>query len=213
MLKIMTLSHKSKNAVVAILNAFQDNLDHLNVPLLTYPDLLKLLTPYQQQVLGNFIDAQTAPTIPLVDSVVPGGDTHTVRFVRLSQVCADEFAAMNQQLHMATKQSLNIASGYRSPAYQTLVFLRELYNASFDMVLATRVAKLPAQSQHCQYPYHAVDLTLAPYTGQELGDHFAGTTAYQWLCQNAANYGFSQPYSKPSAQTIFEPWHWLYSGC
>ena len=41
---------------------------------------------------------------------------------------------------------------------------------------------------------------------------FEGTTAYEWLFDNAYKFGFVLSYPKDNAYYIFEPWHWRFVG-
>jgi LAS superfamily LD-carboxypeptidase LdcB len=43
-------------------------------------------------------------------------------------------------------------------------------------------------------------------------DGFDGTTAYQWMLQNAYKYGFILSYPKANGYYVFEPWHWRFVG-
>jgi zinc D-Ala-D-Ala carboxypeptidase len=64
------------------------------------------------------------------------------------------------------------------------------------------------------YSEHQLGTTV-DFTTMGLGGGFAGfenTDAYQWLLNNAHQYGFTLSYPEGNAYYIFEPWHWRFVG-
>ena len=64
------------------------------------------------------------------------------------------------------------------------------------------------------YSEHQLGTTV-DFTTDEIGgafDSFAGTQAYQWLLDNAYQYGFILSYPEGNAYYQFEPWHWRFVG-
>jgi len=56
----------------------------------------------------------------------------------------------------------------------------------------------------------AVDFTTS--TVKDTFNGFEKTPAYQWLLDNAYNYGFIMSYPKGNAYYQYEPWHWRFVG-
>jgi hypothetical protein len=205
--------------VISILNKFQENLPQLDVPCTSYRQLFKVLDHEEirliQSLTSTSADEAGNVRLPRCMLVTPAKDDNSKQFVRVSEQLDAQFRMMSRQLIKETGQELYICSGYRSPAYQTLIFLRELYVSNYDLSKAQTVAKLPAESQHARYPLHAIDVSLLSNTAsaKEINDRFEQTIAYHWLTDNARNFGFSLSYPRQNdTHTIFEPWHWLCTG-
>lgn len=64
------------------------------------------------------------------------------------------------------------------------------------------------------YSEHQLGTTLDFITNGLNGqlDGFDSTTAYQWLLNNAYNFGFELSYQKGNSYYVFEPWHWRFVG-
>jgi D-alanyl-D-alanine carboxypeptidase len=60
----------------------------------------------------------------------------------------------------------------------------------------------PGYSQH--HTGQALDIERIP-----AGADFETTAAFEWLCRNAAEYGFELSYPRDNPYGImYEPWHW-----
>ncbi|MFH1046881.1 MAG: D-alanyl-D-alanine carboxypeptidase family protein [Patescibacteria group bacterium] len=108
---------------------------------------------------------------------------------------------------------LLIESGYRSPAYQAVVFLQSLVRHDFDLLETARHVALPGFSEHSRPRRQALD--LATPLGSSIsgfGPDFAATREYAWLIRQAHRFRFvlSYPPDNPFGIT-FEPWHWRYN--
>jgi D-alanyl-D-alanine carboxypeptidase len=55
-----------------------------------------------------------------------------------------------------------------------------------------------------------LDITIPEIGGTFEG--FSNTEAYEWLLDNAHNYGFILSYPKDNSFYIYEPWHWRFVG-
>ncbi len=113
---------------------------------------------------------------------------------------------------------LLICSAYRSVDKQTQLFknkTNEYINAGKSeeeaiAVAATIVAR-PGTSEH--HTGLALDIVTTSY--QMLDDGFDQTSAFKWLYENCADYGFilRYPEDKQSiTKIIYEPWHYRYVG-
>ncbi|HOP07935.1 MAG TPA: M15 family metallopeptidase [candidate division Zixibacteria bacterium] len=95
-----------------------------------------------------------------------------------------------------------VKSGYRSSSYQKTL-LRKRMDKGMSFAEACRYVAPPGFSEH--ETGAALDLTVTKGT-------FAGSTAYRWLKENGARFGFVETYPDDSlAQLPWEPWHWCYN--
>jgi len=101
---------------------------------------------------------------------------------------------------------LRVISAYRSFGTQGL--LKSAYTVTYGSKTANKFSADQGYSEH--QLGSTVDLTTVT-----LGTKFTaleGTNAYQWLTENAYNYGFILSYPKTNTFYIFEPWHWRFVG-
>lgn len=217
---MIEFSEKDMDVVITVLNTFQNNYLHLDVPTLKLRELFTFLDTTQQNIILDISkDIRKTENIQkhaLAGSelIIPARDAYAQKFVRVSAQADAAFMLMNDAIYQATGQRIAIISGYRSAAYQAMVLLRELHQANFSLMLAERVAKQPLYSEHCRFPYHAIDVLISS-TGhsKEISTDFEKSSAYAWMVENAPTYGFSLSYSPHNSKnTIFEPWHWLFKG-
>ena len=135
----------------------------------------------------------------------------------LQTVACDAFLEM-QKAAAAENVTIWMQSGYRSVKYQTGLYERKTkYYTDQGYDLATAKEKAAAVVNPPGYSEHncglAADLNSPEHTGLDEG--FENTTAFRWLCEHAADYGFILRYPKGAeAQTeiTYEPWHWRYVG-
>ena len=98
---------------------------------------------------------------------------------------------------------LYVKSGYRSFRYQEEIITRKL-NEGLLFKDAIRFIAPPGYSEH--ESGKAVDLASDRFL-------FIESSAYGWLKQNAARFGFRESYSRRKDSLIpWEPWHWYYIG-
>ena len=135
----------------------------------------------------------------------------------LQTPACDAFLEM-QKAAAADGVTVWMQSGYRSVKYQTGLYERKTkyytdrgYDTATAKEMAAAVVNPPGYSEHnCGL---AADLNSPEHTGLDEG--FENTTAFRWLCEHAADYGFILRYPKGAeAQTeiTYEPWHWRYVG-
>ena len=135
----------------------------------------------------------------------------------LQTAACDAFLEM-QKAAAAENVTIWMRSGYRSVKYQTGLYERKTkYYTDQGYDLATAKEKAAAVVNPPGYSEHncglAADLNSPEHTGLDEG--FENTTAFRWLCEHAADYGFILRYPKGAeAQTeiTYEPWHWRYVG-
>lgn len=103
-----------------------------------------------------------------------------------------------------------VLSGYRSPAYQLVVFLETLKERKFDMKRTAKGVALPGYSEHGAPRRQAIDFTTLRL-GEKGADNpaFERTKEYGWLKEHAGGFGFYLSYPRRNKWgVVFEPWHW-----
>ncbi len=133
----------------------------------------------------------------------------------LTQIDKDVWPYLKAMLDNARSEGIDIGvwSPYRSYATQEMLFNRQIDKQIKNGVpkeeapdkAATIVAR-PGTSEH--HTGLALDINCA-------NDSFEKTKAYEWLTQNAENYGFIMRYSKEKQEltgVIHESWHWRFVG-
>ncbi|MEK7624609.1 MAG: D-alanyl-D-alanine carboxypeptidase family protein [Patescibacteria group bacterium] len=120
------------------------------------------------------------------------------------------FKKMNQAIKKETGKSFLIKSGYRSPAYQMIVFLGYLEKNFWNIKKTMKGVALPGYSEHGCPGKQAVDFTSIEILKKNKRD-FSQTEEYRWLKKNAAKFGFYLSFPKDNKLGVkFEPWHWHY---
>jgi len=117
------------------------------------------------------------------------------------------FQRMNKALDGETGRKLLIDSGYRSPAYQTILFLYYLKLHKFNFLRTMRGVAFPGDSEHEDPVNTATELMTingAPHNGMG----FEKTEEYKWLTENANEFGFYLSYPRNNGNFMYEPWHW-----
>ena len=132
----------------------------------------------------------------------------------LSESVFSAFWGMKESLYLDIGKRLKIFSGYRSPAYQMIVFLRCLKANAFDLWRTMRGVAFPGYSEHGDPINLAIDLCAADGDSPAVGPkNFEKTREYKWLMQNANKYGFYLSYPEDNEDGVmFEPWHWRFNG-
>lgn len=102
--------------------------------------------------------------------------------------------------------TLYIASAYRS--FEEQRALKGIYTVTYGAGTANTFSADQGYSEHQLGT--TVDFITTGLGGQLEG--FEKTAAYQWLLNNAHQYGFILSYPPNNAHYIFEPWHWRYVG-
>ena len=135
----------------------------------------------------------------------------------LQTVACDAFLEM-QKAAAAENVTIWMQSGYRSVKYQTGLYERKTkYYTDQGYDLATAKEKAAAVVNPPGYSEHncglAADLNSPEHTGLDEG--FENTTAFRWLCEHAADYGFILRYPADKQDitgVMYEPWHFRYVG-
>ncbi|MEM7020640.1 MAG: M15 family metallopeptidase [Pseudomonadota bacterium] len=129
-------------------------------------------------------------------------------FERPQQLNRDAFKAWCAMQEAANKEnvSLQLISGFRSIVYQAGLIERKLQKGQhIDDILKVNAA--PGFSEH--HTGCALDLTTPGC--EPLEEAFEITSAFTWLNQRAAQFGFVMSYPRNNLQGfIYEPWHWAF---
>jgi D-alanyl-D-alanine carboxypeptidase len=119
------------------------------------------------------------------------------------------FKKMKEAMRKDVGDTVNVVSGYRSPAYQALVLFLILVESNWSLLRTLKRVTLPGCSEHGNASCQAVD--VAPERGIRWLRNFDRTREYIWLSKNAKSFGFEMSYSEGNKYgVIFEPWHWRY---
>ena len=102
--------------------------------------------------------------------------------------------------------TLYVRSAFRS--FSTQATLKGAYTVTYGAGTANTFSADQGYSEHQLGT--TVDFITTGLGGKL--DGFEGTLAYQWLLQNAHQYGFTLSYPPNNTYYVFEPWHWRYVG-
>ncbi len=117
------------------------------------------------------------------------------------------YQKLNNAMQQDIDRSINVFSGYRSPAYQMVLFFCDFYNNLWDVNKTLVTNAPPAYSEHCYPARQAID--FAPAKGIPELTGFHRTKEYRWLERNASKFNFYLSYPKYNGTgVVFEPWHW-----
>jgi len=118
------------------------------------------------------------------------------------------FDKMNKAMMREVGKVLYLDSGFRSGAYQLIIFFQQLSANKFNLKKTCRRVALPGWSEHGAPERQACDfITLDILRGKK--DNFSCTPEYKWLLEHANAFGFYLSYPKNNKfGVVFEPWHW-----
>ena len=105
--------------------------------------------------------------------------------------------------------SLIVVSGYRTSEFQ-----QALYNERVSEEGAVEAAKWVAQPGRSEH-HTGLALDFSLYFGDGTSEDYDGTGKYQWINNNAYEYGFIVRYDeskKDITKIYYEPWHFRYVG-
>ena len=125
---------------------------------------------------------------------------------RMQQLTPAAAASWQQMVELAGDDGVRllIVSGFRSFEYQAQL-IRNKLEAGQTIEEILQVNAAPGFSQH--HTGAAVD--IATPGSRPLTEEFADSNAFQWLSDNALQFGFSMTYPADNRYGfIYEPWHW-----
>ncbi len=170
-----------------------------------YVDMISHLHPAEFGYRGEYFGIQEVP-----DDLVPVEGSKNEQILPLEVNKA--FEKMNAEMQAQIGKKVVVFSGYRSPAYQMIVFLWNLRDKKCNLAEVFKSVALPGYSEHGHPARQAIDIMIE---GQEkltgTDSAFATTEEYKWLKENAARFGFYESYPENGTSGIMhEPWHWHY---
>ena len=120
---------------------------------------------------------------------------------------ADAWLAMRNE---ASKQGVELqpVSAFRSVEYQSGILQRKL-DKGLKLKQILEVSAAPGYSEH--HSGRALDITTPGYAVLE--EEFEHSPAFEWLCEYAADFGFSLSFPRDNPHDVaYEPWHWAWHG-
>lgn len=122
------------------------------------------------------------------------------------------YRSMADAMSSELGRPLIIESGYRSSAYQVIVFLDVLKSYNFDLQKTAQRVAVPGYSEHGLSTSLAIDFqNIDGLPSEDSPTGFETTQEYDWLIKNAHKFGFFLSYPKDNRYGVkFEPWHWRY---
>ena len=128
----------------------------------------------------------------------------------LRTVAAEKFVAM---VDAAAAEGIKLVplSGFRSQQEQEGVFFDVQAERKEGVTTRAEVSAPPGYSEH--HTGYAIDIGDEFYPDADLKESFEDTPAFEWLQQNAMQYGFELSFPKDNIQGVsYEPWHWRFVG-
>jgi len=122
------------------------------------------------------------------------------------------FRKLNQAMKKDISKTLLIESGYRSSAYQLIIFLYYLKFHKWNLYKTAKRVALPGYSEHGYPKAQALDfITTDGIPSDEKPLEFTRTKEYEWLLKNAKDFNFHLSYPRDNKWGVmFEPWHWVF---
>jgi len=201
-----------------IIGAILEKLDEeRNLKIISFTELYKCLGEQEKRLMRNFLKLNPRDFGFKGKFLGVGAIPKDLIFVDgqfLSKPVFSAFSGMNNTLEEDVGKRLKIFSGYRSPAYQAIVFLKCLKENNFDFLRTAKGVAFPGYSEHSDPVNLAIDVCATNGVSSNIGPvNFEKTTEYKWLVRNAGKYGFFMSYPRNNKDGImFEPWHWRLNG-
>jgi D-alanyl-D-alanine carboxypeptidase len=128
------------------------------------------------------------------------------RMQRLTPATESSWSTMQVAAHEDGCELLMV-SGFRSIEYQAGLIRNKIASGQIiEDILQVNVA--PGFSQH--HTGKAIDIATPGF--KPLLEEFEKSSAFEWLHQNAAKFGFRMSYPRGNLEGInYEPWHWCRS--
>ena len=133
------------------------------------------------------------------------GDDIYGREQKMLPEAADAWLAMWQE---ASNDGIELqaVSAFRSVEYQ-LGILRGKIDKGMKLKKILEVSTAPGYSEH--HSGRALDITTPGYAVLE--EEFEHSPAFEWLCEHAAEFGFSLSFPRDNRHgVVYEPWHWAW---
>lgn len=221
------MSSSEKKCIVSILEKIENAKKNKEVKIISFDSLFQLfnndekiliekfknIDPSTYGFKGDYFGIQKVPNNLIAirnQQYKSHGKIKTIETQYLPRPVYLAYKKLNAALHKDTQKKLLIDSGYRSPAYQVIIFLWYLNFHKFNFLKNIKRVALPGYSEHGFPKQQAVDfITINGIPTDNKPLDFAKTIEYKWLLQNADKFNFYQSYPRNNKLGImFEPWHW-----
>lgn len=209
-----------------IFHKFKDGRKNPEWAVMTFEDVFKIVNKKEKELLekilvenptkygkaGPFFGIKAVPKNLIVlkgQKYVFKGEEKITKDQYVPKKVFSAFERMNEAMKADIRRSLNIVSGYRSPAYQMVVFFCNLVENNWNFKKTIQSVALPGWSEHGCPSRQALD--VAPARAIAKLENFYRTKEYEWLLKNAKKFGFYLSFPRGNKKgVIFEPWHWHY---
>ena len=144
-----------------------------------------------------------------------GGGTKVLQTQYLPARVHAAYLRLNDAMYERIGRRVLVESGYRSPAYQAIVFLRYLAEHDGDVRTAAARIAVPGYSEHGNPAMQGMDVRTRETVFDEDGIAipFGNTVEYRWLADTAKDFGFAESYPEGNPWGVIpEPWHWRWEG-
>ncbi len=225
----MKFSEEEKQIGEIIFKKFTDEKEkNERLPLISFKDLNKILNVEEHKLLDKILSVNPKEygknytefygIKTAVKNLVAiknqryfvGKKVKIVKTQFLPKPVYKSFVLLNESMKEGIGRIVNLASGYRSPAYQAIVLFSWLHQCRWNMKKALRRVTLPGCSEHGYPPRQAVDFNRSAKGMTDIRN-FYKTKEYKWLLKNACKFGFFLSYPAGNKFGVdFEPWHWHY---
>lgn len=190
-------------------------IEHLGI--ISFSELFELLDRRENHLIKKFLKLNPGDfgfKGKFIGMRITTGNLISVDGQFLTKPVWAAFLGVNKAAESDIGKKLKIFSGYRSPAYQAIIFLQALQENNFDFFRTIKGVAFPGYSEHGDPISLALDLCATNSDSSAVGPkNFEKTREYKWLLQNANKYGFYLSYPKNNKDGImFEPWHWRFNG-
>jgi LAS superfamily LD-carboxypeptidase LdcB len=172
-----------------------------------------LLNPRKYGFNGKFLGMKRVPRNIICiknQKVLNRGKIQRIEGQLLPKTVYDAYKKLNSGIKKDLGKKLLVGSGYRSPAYQVIIFLSSLEYTSFNFEKTVRWAAFPGYSEHGDPLRQAIDfMTEEGIPRDGALQEFEKTNEFKWLVRHANKFGFYLSYPKNNKDGImYEPWHW-----
>lgn len=220
---------QEKKLIASILVKIENEKKNKEVRIMSFDFLFKLLNKEEKILVkkfrdinpliygfrGRYLGIQKVPNNLIVirnQKYKLKGKTEKIENQYLPKPVYLAYKKLNAVLYKNTQKKLLVDSGYRSPAYQVIIFLWYLNFYKFNFPKTIKYVAIPGYSEHGFSKGQAVDFIT--FNGVPIDEKlldFAKTIEYKWLLENADKFNFYQSYPRNNKLGVmFEPWHWQF---
>lgn len=177
---------------------------------------IRNIDPTQFGFLGPYFGLSPVPKdlVPISgQKIFVDGKERLIQTQYLPKKVYKAFRSMQNHAEKTIEKKIFFDSGYRSPAYQAIVFLKFFHFYDFDFFKTVKRVLLPGYSEHGNPQQQALDIINEQGIPGKINSYlFAETPEYAYLKKYAKSFGFKESYPKKNIYGIMpEPWHWRFN--